>query len=117
MSMSEDLKNALEIFRQGDVVLMRLQDTPEGVIPGDVTYETTLKHGEASGTKHVLRGLHRLIKDGEDAIVIVGSDGASLLHEGEKAHHLQLRIPPGAYRFLRGVPRELREGEIRPVTD
>lgn len=97
-SINVDLK-PLE-FRQGDVLLMRVSELPEGL--ADITPKkgrVVLQHGEATGHAHAFydRGVQVFARDAKAArpeyLRVVKT--AYLNHE----EHSPATIPPGIYRM------------------
>ncbi len=101
--------------RQGDVVLVRIDKLPEGLIASerDKHGRIVLAHGERSGHGHAIRDKSvcsfRLATTGEDPsgvsggvdYIEVGGSGATLAHEytsGQKAEHDAIDLPPGVYK-------------------
>ena len=102
--------------RQGDVVLVRIDTLPEGLIPTkrDKHDRIVLAHGEKSGHGHAIRDKSvcgfRLASTGDDPtgvsggvdyIEVGGSSPATLAHEyasGAMAEHHPITLPPGVYR-------------------
>ncbi len=99
--------------RQGDVVLVRVDKLPEGLIETrrDRIGRIVLAHGEKSGHGHAIRDPHvmslRMASTGEDPtgvsggvdyIVVGGSGPATLNHEyesGAMAEHHPIELPAG----------------------
>lgn len=101
--------------RQGDVMLVRVDKLPDGLIPTkrDQHGRIVLAHGEQSGHGHAIRdkgvcsfrlasttddptGVH----GGVDYIEVSGG-GATLSHEypsGQMAEHHPITLPDGVYR-------------------
>ena len=102
--------------RQGDVMLVRVDKLPEGLIATerDKIGRIVLAHGERSGHGHAIRERNvcgfRLattepdpsgVSGGVDYIEVGGSGAATLAHEyasGDMAEHLPITLPPGVYR-------------------
>jgi hypothetical protein len=102
--------------RQGDVVLVRVDSLPDGLLPTerDKAGRIVLAHGEKSGHGHAIRDPHvcsfRLattaedptgVSGGVDYIEVGGSGPATLSHEyigGQMAEHEAITLPPGVYR-------------------
>jgi hypothetical protein len=103
--------------RQGDVVLVRVDELPEGLIATkrDKIGRIVLAHGERSGHGHAIRDPFvcgfRLATTGDDPtgvsggvdyIEVGGSSPATLNHEyesGQMAEHEPISLPPGVYRI------------------
>lgn len=103
--------------RQGDVMLVRIDQLPEGLIETkrDRTGRIVLAHGEKSGHGHAIRDKHvsgfRLsttmddpsgVSGGVDYILVGGSGCATLNHEyesGTMAEHHPIGLPPGTYKI------------------
>lgn len=105
-----------KIGRQGDVVLVRVDKLPEGLIATkrDKIGRIVLAHGERSGHAHSIRDKSvcgfRLATTGEDPTGVsggvdyieVGGSGATLSHEyasGKMADHEPIGLLPGVYRI------------------
>lgn len=119
--------------RQGDVVLVKVDQLPEGLIPTkrDRADRIVLAHGEKSGHGHAIRDKHvsgfRLsttmddpsgVSGGVDYILVGGSGPATLNHEyesGTMAEHHPIGLPPGAYRIA--LQREYTPQGIQRVAD
>lgn len=102
--------------RQGDVMLVRVSELPEGLIETkrDRAGRIVLAHGEKSGHGHAIRDKHvsgfRLsttmddpsgVSGGVDYILVGGSSPATLNHEyesGTMAEHHPIGLAPGAYK-------------------
>lgn len=102
--------------RQGDVMLVRIDKLPEGLIPTerDKLGRIVLAHGEKSDHGHAIRDPHvtslRMASTGEDPtgvsggvdyIEVGGAGPATLNHEyesGQMAEHHPISLPPGLYK-------------------
>lgn len=105
-----------QIARQGDVVLVRVDSLPKGLIETkrDQHGRIVLAHGEKSGHGHAIRDKgvcgFRLasttddptgVSGGVDYIEVCGSGPATLNHEyasGQMAEHEPISLAPGLYR-------------------
>lgn len=104
--------------RQGDVMLVRVDKLPAGLVPAklDNLGRITLAYGESSGHSHSIRDKHvtalRMagaedldptgVWGGVDYIEVGGSGPATLSHEyasGEMAEHHPITLPPGLYKI------------------
>lgn len=119
--------------RQGDVMLVRVDKLPEGLIPTerDKHGRIVLAHGEKSGHGHAIRDPHVMglrmagtepdptgVSGGVDYIEVGGSGPATLNHEyvsGDLAEHLPITLPPGIYRVA--LQREYSPEAIKRVVD
>lgn len=109
--------------RQGDVILMRIEnfdDAVKGVDQAPLTPagELVFALGERTGHRHRFGGLKRgdrafrrgnLETGAEHFVSLRGS--RTLLHE----EHAPIDVPPGEYRFF--VQRQYEAGQIRNVQD
>ncbi|HEY9219505.1 MAG TPA: hypothetical protein VIO94_15770 [Phenylobacterium sp.] len=106
-----------QIARQGDVVLVRIDKLPDGLIETkrDQHGRIVLAHGEKSGHGHAIREPNvtslRMAGTSEDPTgvsggvdyILVGGSGATLNHEyasGQMAEHHPVSLPPGAYKVV-----------------
>lgn len=119
--------------RQGDVMLIRVDALPEGLVPTnrDQHGRIVLAHGEKSGHGHAIRDPHvcgfRMttttadptgVSGGVDYIEVGGSGDATLSHEyvsGQMAEHHAITLPPGVYRVA--LQREYTPEAIQRVID
>jgi len=119
--------------RQGDVMLVRVDELPEGLIPTkrDAHGRIVLAHGESSGHGHAIRdpfvcGFRFAttgddptgVSGGVDYIEVGGSSPATLSHEyvsGQMAEHHPVSLPPGFYQVVLQV--EYQPDEIVRVAD
>jgi len=103
-------------IRQGDVLLVRVDDDPAHFIEArkhdlhDVPRERgrlVLAHGEVTGHAHVVESEEASLVSEEQAqelfLLVHGTESVALVHE----EHETLDVPPGAYRVVR--QREYRE--------
>lgn len=119
--------------RQGDVVLVRVDSLPAGLVPTDRDEigRIVLAHGERSGHGHAIRDKgvcgFRLattepdpsgVSGGVDYIEVGGSGPATLNHEyetGALAEHHPLVLAPGYYRVQ--LQREYSPAGIQRAAD
>lgn len=105
-----------QVARQGDVVLVRVDTLPEGLIETrrDAHGRIVLAHGEKSGHGHAIRekGVTGFrfqstqedpsgVSGGVDYVLVGGSEAAHLNHEyasGQMAEHHPITLPPGIYK-------------------
>ena len=104
---------ANELFRQGDVLIVRVDDLPPGAkeqpkVKGGIT----LALGEATGHAHVLRG-RRLSSymDTRNRLFIRLAERAHVVHQ----EHDEIVLPIGVYEVRR--QREYSPEAIRNVMD
>jgi hypothetical protein len=105
------------IARQGDVVLVRIDNLPDDLIETkrDAHGRIVLAHGEKSGHGHAIREKNvtslRMAGTTDDPTgvsggvdyILVGGSGATLNHEyasGEMAEHHPISLAPGAYKVV-----------------
>jgi hypothetical protein len=108
-SNTRNTKPVRGIVRQGDVLLLPVDELPAGrhrTLPGGVVAE-----GEATGHAHAITGPARVVTSTRrggagDLFVVVHTDGATLRHE----EHDPITLAAGVYRVVRQ-----REYAPRPV--
>lgn len=105
------------IARQGDVVLIKINKLPDGLIETkrDQHGRIVLAHGEKSGHGHAIREKNvtslRMAGTEDDPTgvsggvdyILVGGSGATLNHEyasGQMAEHHPINLGPGAYKVV-----------------
>lgn len=86
-----------EMYRQGDVLLVKTDDLPKGseeVPPGD---RIVLAYGEVTGHAHAVATLQaKMYAHGDTRYLKVGDAGAELVHE----EHSTINLVPGIYRIV-----------------
>lgn len=99
----------MEMFRQGDILLVKIGGIPQGLLPKD----RVLANGETTGHKHQFLSEQALVFQDRN-----GQQFAKLKQECELIHeeHEAIRIPPGTYRVIRQIEFDIVEG-IRQVVD
>ena len=105
----------MQIARQGDVLIERVEELPSGLKEAarDEHGHIVLAHGEHSGHRHAIREEHvtafRFESAERDALaaeydyILVGGSGATLRHEyvtGVMAEHEPVALAPGVYRIV-----------------
>lgn len=110
-------KQAQELFRQGDVLLQRIDAIPADAAPCDVKGDVILAYGEVTGHAHRLapQTVRPFAKGGvwspSAERFIQATEGATLRHE----EHAEITLPPGNYRVVQ--QREYHPEELRSVAD
>jgi hypothetical protein len=89
-------KRQTQLYRQGDVLLQKVDALPEGLVP--VTWERriVLAYGEVTGHAHALSTLHAemFTRQGERYLQV--KPGAELVHE----EHATIKLPEGYYKVV-----------------
>ena len=107
----------MKMFRQGDVLLVQVEEIPSDAKPCKVDGDVILAYGEVTGHAHRLEAgtVKPLAKGGvwepTAERFIQALEGAVLKHE----EHAPIAIPPGKYRVIQ--QREYSPEEIRNVAD
>jgi hypothetical protein len=98
-----------EHFRQGDVLLIKLDELPSGLVLKD----KVLAYGEVTGHKHRFESEQVCVfKDGQEQQFVKVEKTSPLLHE----EHGTINVPKGVYRVV--LQRELDLlGVVRQVLD
>ena len=105
------------IYRQGDVLLMRIADIPADAASCNIDGDVILAYGEVTGHAHRLapETVQPFAKGGVWSPTaerfIRALDGAELLHE----EHSAIKLAPGCYRVIQ--QREYHPEAIRRVAD
>ena len=102
-------------FRQGDVLLLKVDSLPENTSAGETDQgRIVLAYGEATGHAHAISTEHAQIYVSGSERYIVTSAGAMLVHE----EHATIALKPGVYRVVQQreyVPRLESAGEFIPM--
>lgn len=111
MHVRMDVRKGAGMYRQGDVLLVNVDEVPDG-LERHRSRSVVLALGEVTGHAHRLRGeveVHG--KKLEALFVQVLHEGGVLTHE----EHGTIPVPPGTYRVFR--QREYEPEGIRFVAD
>ena len=109
------------LYRQGDVLLVRVEQLPEGAVATKAETPIVLAEGEATGHAHVVRDGARLASVTRSRrwaapltttyLVVDAVDGATVEHE----EHSPIALAQGVYEVRR--QREYRSGGWHRVSD
>jgi hypothetical protein len=106
------------MYRQGDVLLMRVEAVPRDthLCARDERGRLVLARGEATGHAHSIdSAMAELFEDPDGALYLRVQAGTTqpvqLVHE----EHAAIRLPAGSYRVVRQV--EYHPEALRPVCD
>ena len=104
------------MFRQGDVLLIPVEEVPGDTFPVELGSRIVLAEGEQTGHAHALLGEYLELVETEDEtryVEIAGPEPAKLVHE----EHDTLSLQPGAYEVRRQREFVPRSFEPRFVSD
>jgi hypothetical protein len=99
------------IFRQGDVILKKIDDTKAPISQKEASFleeikgETIVAHGEATGHHHKFTSGQVMLftrphnQPQGPAVVTIESDYATLTHQ----EHLPIQLPKGTYSIIREI--------------
>lgn len=86
-----------EMVRQGDVLLVKIDDMPNSAEEIESTGRIVLAYGEVTGHAHAIAVAQaKLFIDGQTRFLKVGDAGADLVHE----EHSTIHLTPGLYRIV-----------------
>lgn len=100
-----------EMFRQGDVLVMRVNELPKQATKKQVEERVVLAWGEVTGHAHAIDVKFADMYEAGPETYIVTRNGAKLVHE----EHSTIALAPGVYRVVR--QREYAPGAPRYVAD
>lgn len=103
-------------FRQGDVLIERIDSLPAQLKPvARENGRVILAHGEVTGHAHAIADKHAYLHTSDlhpDVTFLEVQDAVAALNHDE---HSTIELPPGNYRVVR--QREYSPEAIRPVAD
>lgn len=99
------------IYRQGDVMLMRVDSLPPGAKKEEVAERIVLAYGEVTGHAHALDTALAVAYSHNEGRFLEAHEGATVRHE----EHGPIELPPGYYKVVQ--QREYTPQEIRRVID
>lgn len=98
-----------EHYRQGDVLIVRVDKIPEGVKPAP---DLVLAHGEVTGHKHQILDAKRVKRYVAERLQYLAVRAKCKVQHEE---HSPVTLPPGSYVVL--IQTEYTPGELRAVMD
>lgn len=101
-----------KIYRQGDVLLVRVPRVPKAATPQGAASRIVLAEGEVTGHAHTIDGRKAQVSLDEGGVMYVTIEE---LTEVRHQEHAPVTLEPGAYRVMR--QREYAPDEIRNVAD
>lgn len=100
-----------EMYRQGDVLIMKVDNLPKGAEVKDTGNRVVLAWGEVTGHAHAIDARFAKMYTAEGQNFIRVEPGAELVHE----EHSTIALTPGVYRVIQ--QREYIPGSFREVAD
>ena len=102
-------------FRQGDVLLVKVDALPDGAVPQKIDDRIVLAYGEVTGHAHAvpIDGAVLYKSNGEDLLKV--HTATALVHE----EHSPIALDPGVYKVVRQreyTPQEIRRVQTRIFT-
>ena len=88
----------MTMYRQGDVLLMSVEEIPEGAKPkGRDGGRVVLAYGEVTGHAHAITEPEALLLDAENGLFLQADETVTLRHE----EHAPITVPSGSYQVIR----------------
>lgn len=106
------MKHKIKLYRQGDVLIQRIETIPSGLKQQPSNEPIILAHGEVTGHHHLVADpadWWKTADEGEQFISV--TTPARVTHQ----EHATIMLPPGNYRVVR--QREYSPEEVRRVQD
>lgn len=100
-----------DTYRQGDVLLLKLDHAPENLKPRTQNGLVILAHGEATGHHHSIPRDNAQDFTSPNGDTVITTTGATLVHQ----EHTRIALPDGSYELRR--QREYSPQAIRNVAD
>ncbi len=100
-----------EMYRQGDVLIMKVDNLPQGAESKDTGNRVVLAWGEVTGHAHAIDSRFAKMYTAQGQNYIRVEPGAELVHE----EHATIALTPGVYRVVQ--QREYIPGSFREVAD
>lgn len=89
-------KRQTSIYRQGDVLLVKVDGLPENVAPVSCDGRIVLAFGEVTGHAHALSNAHASLYTRQGERYLEAKPGAQLVHE----EHATINLPEGFYKVV-----------------
>lgn len=100
-----------EMYRQGDVLLARIDNLPKNAVEKKSEKRIVLAWGETTGHAHAIDTSFARMYEVAGERYVVALEGATLVHE----EHAAIKLAPGVYRVVQ--QREYTPGAVRYVAD
>jgi hypothetical protein len=88
--------NRSDIYRQGDVLLQRINRLPENALPVEWQDRVVLAYGEVTGHAHAISTKHATMYMSKGERLLEIKPGAALVHE----EHATINLPEGFYKVV-----------------
>lgn len=86
-----------EMYRQGDVLLVKTDELPGGAEELPLSDRIVLAYGEVTGHAHAVAQMEaKMYAQGNVRYLVVGENGTNLVHE----EHSTIALSPGIYRIV-----------------
>jgi hypothetical protein len=94
--MKTSQKGQSQIYRQGDVLLIKIDRLPENVVPVSWEFRIVLAYGEVTGHAHAISTQHASMFTRQGERYLQVQPGAQLVHE----EHSTIKLPEGFYKVV-----------------
>ena len=88
--------NKPSIYRQGDVLLQRIERLPENALPVEWKDRVVLAYGEVTGHAHAISTQYAKMYTWKGDRLLEIKPGAKLVHE----EHSTINLPEGVYKVI-----------------
>jgi hypothetical protein len=88
--------NKPNIYRQGDVLLQRIEQLPENALPVEWKDRVVLAYGEVTGHAHAISTQYAKMYTWKGDRLLEIKSGAKLVHE----EHAAISLPEGFYKVI-----------------
>lgn len=99
------------MYRQGDVLLAKVDNLPKNALEKPADKRIVLAWGETTGHAHAIDCNFARLYEMAGERFVVAVEGATLVHE----EHSAIKLTPGVYRVVQ--QREYTPGAVRYVAD
>ena len=107
-------KQKEKMFRQGDILFMRVKEIPQGIAIAD---DKIIAHGEATGHTHRFEdteGETVQVYGGETDKFVVIDSAQAILHHNE---HKPITLPKGTYKVIKQREYDIMNDVVQQVRD
>ena len=86
----------VNVYRQGDVLIQRIEKLPENAVPVEWEDRVVLAYGEVTGHAHAISTNHASMYSWQGERLLLIKAGAQLVHE----EHATIPLPEGVYKVV-----------------